>query len=238
MLTPCPSLHPSVERKLAALGDAGIEATVEEVVWLCDLHRRTMDPRAGYPQLPPGYAIDLCPNVKAWPLHALATTWWIEASEHLPEMQDALYVYAHTRSAPGDRSLLEMQDWEGVAEAIGQWRSTLPIHDELWPDYIRLMRQLDGDCPVVPRPDAEDGPSAHGLPGLYARLCSMVPGTTPEYWESGISEGHTAQAIAAMDPNAAQWNKTARFGRAQANYLNAVKWIIKRHSQEAGAANG
>ena len=233
-----PALHQWVRDDVARLTRAGVPPTLAEVVWLADLCRAAHTPpgRESYqdPAAPLRFA-----GVEFWPLHMLAQGWfvrWFAAFEGQPEIQTGVYLFAHTRSRPGDASLRELGDMDAVADAVAGWMRDLPIPEADLPDLAERLRRMSAsdDVPPVPKGGAEiDQADAAGATPeeRAAMLCGVFQGTSPEYWLTGCSERQAvtmAAAKVAGENGGGCWANSPERTRRIASYMNAVKWVARR----------
>ena len=236
-LTPCPRLAPRVRRAIDALTADGITLSADEVAWLADLDRRATDPGAPASMAMPGCPVAIG-GEQFWPWHARACSWYVRAYDLCPDMADAALLYSHVRSAPGDRSLDLLQSEADIRAALGQWRAACAIHDENIPAACALVRALDGDCgSVIPAPDErrDDRPPGTHL-SWAADLCETFPGTSPDYWMSGIS---IAEVRAMLDARSSQtWATSQRRTEALIDCMRAVKWLRWSRDEAEGDGHG
>lgn len=224
-MTVLPPLPPQVRRSLELLRTEGVEVTAEEGAWLAELWRRATDPCAGFSPFLPGAPVVLG-SLALWPLHALALDWWVRIAESLPDQATDCYIFAHTRSKPFDDSLLKLADPVAASVAVGAWRVTLAMHDDVIPDLMHMLRLFNGDDMAVEA--TPDEPKQEGQPNALANICTLYcqlfPSTTPEYWKTGISAAESKALLAAKTDDA-EWSKSERMRQANINYLRAVKWL-------------
>jgi len=229
-------LNGYVAATLEALRADGIQPTDAEIAWLVELRwrcdrpdfREGVAPPRGFPLI-----VETLPDVPFWPLHADAESWFRMAGTICEDLRTEIYLYAHTRSAPGDTSLQLLQTPDAIRETVGAWRAGLPLHEGNEASLVRLCRLIDGyvqpdvDAPGQPakEPDHEDSEAR-----CIRILCGTMPGTTPTYWRSGIS---VAEMDALMKAKSREpWAESRRRGAAIENYLNAVRWIREAHRKE------
>ena len=234
--SPCPMLNGYVGATLEALRADGIQPTDAEIAWLVELRWRCDRPdfREGIPP-PLGFPLiaETLPDIAFWPLHADAESWFRMAGTICEDLRTEIYLYAHTRAAPGDTSLQLLQTEAAIRETVGTWRATLPLHEENDASLVRLCRLIDGY--VQPDVDALGQPAKgpeheDGAARCIRILCETMPGTTPTYWRNGIS---VAEMDALMRAKSREpWAESRRRGDAIENYLNAVKWIREAHRKE------
>ena len=231
---PCPSLAPHVAMTIEALAADGITPTPAEIAWLAKL-REPCDNISTGGDLPPipGSPIEIAGETW-WPLHARASSWYRRTyflfGDEETEWRLWVYMYAHTRSAPGDSSLLLLTARNTIKDVVGQWRAELPLHEEHEIALHRFLRRLDGDVQAVPPVDqpAIQPPPPTPWDGI-AQLCRLFPGTTPEYWWAGISERDTDELLRASDRN--DWATSRTRLQHIDNYLTAVRWIRRTHGK-------
>lgn len=226
-MNPVPDLHPNLESTLAALRADGINPTDAEVVWLARLRWPCDHPRHGVKELV-GAPVEIGGDT-FWPLHRLAEYWFVAAGEILGDegtRKTDAYLFAHTRSAPGDRSLLLITGEDAIAQTVHDWRAGLALHDENVPDLVRLLRHIDGYADeAAPRPATEEPGELDGI----GTLCKMFPGTTPDYWRSGISIAETEALFESTSKQA--WAESSKRTAAIENYLLAVKQVRANHGK-------
>jgi hypothetical protein len=228
--SPLPTLDPYVRETLAALRTEGIAPTDDDIGALVLLRRQCNLPLLEILAPPLGSSITAA-GATWWPLHARARRWMLYAAELCgEEWRTDILLFAHTRSAPGDRSLDLMQDKGGIIAEVSEWRTELPLHDDNVEDLLRALRTLDGDYDItVPRlpEDKQQERPASELAGVNM-LCQIFYGTTPEYWRSGISDAEIDELMRARDSG--QWANSETRKRAIENYLRAVKWMRRCHN--------
>jgi hypothetical protein len=234
---PVPPLAGQVQLTLDALAADGITPTPAQIAWLvalrkpCDaVNERGLPPMYGAP-------VELCGQLW-YPLHALAEQWfrraWVMAGDGDSDApwRTWVYLFAHIYSAPGDRTLATLQSEETIRATVGEWRAGLPLHDETEPELVRFLRRLDGYDTDVPDPDAKESTErapAGSLDGVSS-LCKAFPGTTPDYWMTGIS-GRDIDDLMRTRQTAEDWAKSPERTEAIKRYLNAVKWIRYNHGK-------
>jgi hypothetical protein len=231
-------LNGYVAATLDALRADGIECTPDELAWLVELRwrcdrpdfREGIAPPRGFPLI-----IETMPDVELWPLHALAETWFRMAGTITEDLRTDVYLFAHTRSQPGDVSLASLQTADAIREAVGAWRCGLPLHDENEAALVRLCRLIDGytqpDVLAPGQDEPKDEASPEDMDSRCIRmLCESMPGTTPTYWRSEISVAEMDALMRARRPEA--WAEAPRRKDSIANYLNAVKWIRHAHGKD------
>jgi hypothetical protein len=180
-------------------------------------------------------------GIEYWPLTLLAQGWfvrWFEAFAEQPDMQAGVYLFAHTRSKPGDTSLRALGDMDSVAVEVGAWMRDLPLTEAGVTVLTERLRAMGADEEVPPPP----GPAKHAAGGSAdpalvsaeeraAQLCGLFEGTSPEYWLTGCSERQaTMMAAAKIAHENAEgcWAQSPVRARRMASYLNAVKWVARR----------
>jgi hypothetical protein len=145
--------------------------------------------------------------------------------------QSAFFLFAHLYSAPGDWTLREMTDRAEAAVRVAEWRRGVPIHNEQVPEFVRLLRALDGDdADYVPlrTGDAEPAPAR----SFIAAMSKTYPGLSPDYWMAGISVAECHRLLeAALHAQAGDFAGSPARGRAIADYLRAVKEVRASHAQ-------
>jgi len=226
-----------VAATVEALRADGITITDAELAWLVEMRwrcdrpdfREGVHPPRGFPLI-----IDTLPGVELWPLHALAETWFRMAGEIVADIQTDVYLYAHTRSAPGDNGLATLQTDAAIRETVGAWRCGLPLHADNEASLVRLCRLIDGYvAPDVQAPDqvTESMDSQEDTESRCVRmLCEALPGTTPTYWRTEISVSEMEALMRARKPE--PWAESPRRKSAIENYLNAVRWIRQAHRKD------
>jgi hypothetical protein len=229
MENPVPSLHPTLAAAIEALRSDGINPTDAEVVWLARLRWPCDHPAGGgLPDLA-GAPVNVC-GESFWPLHRLAERWFVRAGEMLGEdgnWRTDCYLFAHTRSAPGDRSLLLVNSEDEIRATVADWRLSLPLHDENIADLVRLLRHVDGYVDEAPRTDEKREPVGE-LDGI-AQLCRMFQGTTPDYWRAGISIAETEALLESA--NSESWAVSDKRTEAIESFLRGVKWVRENHAK-------
>jgi hypothetical protein len=113
---------------------------------------------------------------------------------------------------------------------VAEWVSAFPGHEENFPELVALLRLLNRDDDAVASLTPRK-PQAQNEMGGITMLCKMFSGTTPEYWQSGISQAEIDALVQCQDTHGGQWATSAMRSDAIENYLRAVKWIRKAHGQ-------
>jgi len=234
-----PALHPWVRDDVARLTRAGVPPTLAEVVWLAELCRAAHTPPGRESWVDTSAPLRFA-GVSFWPLHMLAQGWfvrWFAAFEGQPDMQAGVYLFAHTRSKPGDTSLRDLGDMDAVAVAVGDWMRELPVPEADLPELTERLRRM-GASDEVPPPPKQSAAGAAGDDAAgatpeerAAMLCAQFQGTTPEYWLTGCSERAAMMMAAARiaGENAdGCWANSPERARRMASYMNAVKWVARR----------
>lgn len=233
--SPCPPLAPHVEMTIAALAEDGITPTPAEIAWLAKL-RDPCERISDSGELPPmwGAPVEVAGDLY-WPLHPLAMQWfrrsWVLLAAEDGDWQTWAYMFAHTRAAPGDKSLTLLQTRDSIKAAVGEWRQNAPLHEDLELEFVRFLRRLDGlttDVPEMREEDSSRGVQPSCASGVAA-LCRLFPGTTPEYWQSEISEKDRDSLLA--DTHEGDYATSPTRKRHIENYLRAVKWIRFSHAR-------
>jgi len=228
-----PGLAPKLAEALASLRADGITPTDAEIVWLarlrwaCD-HQRSFDADGIV-----GSSVDMF-GQRFYPLHRLAEHWFVSACELNDDaaFHTAVYMFAHVFSAPGDRTLLTLSDEKSVKEVVWAWRNSLPIHDENEGEFVRLLRMIDRYTEDISTDTDKADERINPFSGV-ASLCRMFPGTTPDYWQTGMSTGEIALLLDA--DKTSQWATSSDRTRAIAAFLSAVKYIRQQHIEAPNA---
>jgi hypothetical protein len=177
-----------------------------------------------------GAPVNLCGET-FWPLHRLAEWWFVRAGTMLGDegmWRTDCYLFAHTRSEPGDRSLLLVNSEAEIRATVAEWRLTLALHDENVADLIRLLRHMDGYVDDAPPVDKKRNEPSNELDGI-AQLCRTFQGTTPEYWRAGISIAETEALLAGAASD--QWAESHCRTKAIETFLRGVKWVRANHAK-------
>lgn len=228
MANPVPDLHPNLQGALTALRADGIIPTDAEVAWLARLRWPCDHPNDGSMSPLVGGPVDVAGEYW-WPLHRLSEFWFVMAGDLFGDegtWKTDVYLYAHIKSEPGDRSLLMLRGRDQIVEAVSTWRNGLPLHDENVPDLVRLLRHIDGYNDDIPR-DRTSEPAGE-LDGI-AQLCRMFPGTTPDYWRAGISIAETESLLESA--NSEKWAESHRRTDSIKTFLLAVKQVRANHGK-------
>lgn len=232
-----PEIHVWARQDIAKLRARGIEPTIDEMVWLARL--------AELAHTPPGRVTveDVAAPVKFagetfWPLHMLAQRWfvqWFEAFEGQDEMRAGVYLYAHTKSKPGDKSLRELSDMDEVARVVSEWLNNAAFRSDQLVDLQAALQRMADDEQDIPAPDEKSEQRGATQEDRISSLCSAFEGTTPEFWESEICERQAMMVVASRiaQENGGAWANSPLRARRMANYMNAIKWIVKRSEGEA-----
>jgi len=235
MASAVPDLHPRLVETLDAFDADGITLSASEIVWLADLRKpcdRTTDGSIPWAMGSPlRYG-----GETFWPLHELADNWFRRAYKLLHSdgvLDIACYLFAHTRSAPGDVSLRMLTSVDEMREAVSEWYTQAAIHAGQLNVLCEAMHTLDGtDGGDVEDPDAKpalvDAKPDNGSK-FAAMMCKAFPGVSPEYWLSEISKTDALamlDAVSESGPFATSRERT----EAISNYLRAVKTLWRIHS--------
>jgi hypothetical protein len=114
--------------------------------------------------------------------------------------------------------------------AVGEWRLSIALHEDIEPELVRFLRVRDGIDAGVPSPtDAAPDPEQAGPVDGVTAMCKAFPGTTPDYWMTGISERDIDELCKRLDRG--NWATCDTRKHAIDSYLNAVKWIRKAHGK-------
>jgi len=221
-----PPLSPYVARTLEALRADGIQPTDAEIAWLVLLRTDCDKPCVDGigPQL--GASLTVLGETW-WPLHERATSWMLRAGALCPELRTDCFLFAHIYSAPGDRRLDLWQGPEAIRAEVSAWRLALPLHEENTGELVRLLRVLDGDATAANVPREHTPATPYADLGGIGMLCRLFPGTTPEYWRSGISRAEIDGLLARQETG--PWATAQRRSDAIGDYLRAVKLIRCNH---------
>jgi hypothetical protein len=234
-----PELSRRLRDALAGLRAAGVSVTDAEIVWLADLARRADSPSLGSVAWVAGAPIQHC-GVTFWPWTLLAETWfhvWYPSIADT-EMRLALYAYAHVVSTPGDSSLRLLSGISEIKAHLRSWMDGLAMPVAQLVEVCERLRELDGcDDGTIPNPDREPQPDADTTGPNMARsmayLCKAFPGSSPEYWATGIDRrtiDDMTAAIATAEHQQGQAPDPDDPGiRAIHNFRMAAKWVLKNH---------
>jgi hypothetical protein len=214
--------------------DGSVPLSHEEVVWLAELRRPCDNPSDGSVPWVMGAPLEYG-GIRWYPNHRLADGWFLRAYALMdgdPQARLVAYLYAHAHSAPGDVSLRELTTVESMERVLSEWFDALPIQDaQLEPLCVKL-RELDGETKQVPDHASKYG-DADVVPddpcaSFASAMCHAFPGTTPEYWLTEISTADAKRILTGASTGGFAESDDRR--ESIANYLKAVKWIWKRHT--------
>jgi hypothetical protein len=231
-MTAAPPISARLRETLDLLASMGIAPTVEEVVWLAELRRQADTPPGREPPAPCGTPF-VFGGAKFFPLHLLAEHWfaqWFRVFEDDATMQAGVYLVAHVYSAPGDKTLEGVASLQEVADLVDSWLSKQAFRKDDIAVIMAAMYALDNDEPETveapnKRPDSQ--PEYKSLEEKVGLLCKTFPGTTAEYWKTGVSKieaTRMASAVSSSESSGA-WATSEQRARLIANYLSAVKCI-------------
>ena len=234
MASVVPQLPARVQETLDAFRADGIELTHAEVAWLVEIRKSCDRPSDGSIPWVMGAPVKYGGEV-FWPLHELADSWWTRAHK-LVEFDSlgkvACFLFAHTRSAPGDTSLRMLTGTEEIREAVLSWYEQSAIHrGQILEIQQRLMR-LDGIEDSVEDPDAkpreQTDTATRSSTRFVSAMCKAYPGVTPEYWltEISASDAHRMMEDACSD---GVFATSPERTKAITSYLRAVKTLWRNH---------
>lgn len=178
-------------------------------------------------------------GLKFWPLTWLARDWFYKWHDILTEcgspLADCLFAFAHIHSNAGNRSLLELDSYDTVKEAVEGWVRTLPLNAEqvaiITAELITRWRDPISD--TIPNPDApqDDKKAAAPSSDESLALLSSQLGGTPDYWRYDVAMNRTQAMYGAlaksMDTAGNAPDPHSPRIRAIHNYHQAVKWVIR-----------
>ena len=231
MASAVPELSQRLQDTLAAFAAEGVTLAPSEIVWLAELRRPCDHPSDGSIPWIMGAPLKYGGET-FWPLHELASCWFSRAYK-VVEWSDvggvACYLYAHTRSAPGDISLRFLTQSEDIRTTVLDWYENAAIHERQLEVLTAELRRLDGNDSCVPDPDEKNDGAARDYPHdngaqFAAIMCKAFPGATPEYWLTEISSGDARKMLEKIADDAPFATSPERT-RAIANYLKAVKTL-------------
>jgi len=238
MSSPVPELAHRLAEVLRAFRDAGVEPTSEEIVWLADLRRACDKPCDGSIPWLCGAPVEWC-GVKWYAMHRLAEGWFLRAMALTGDdnhTQTAIYLYAHAFSAPGDRSLINISTIADIEREVMPWYDALPMPDDA--DQITALcerlTEIDGGVASVPDPDRSETEteSEDNSTRFVALACKAFPGVSPDYWLTDMPSHAIREMISSMSATEGDgWATSERRTSAIANWLKAVKWVWRNHSE-------
>ena len=232
-----PALSPKLQDTLKAFRDGGVTPTDAELAWLVLLRWPCDNPRDGSVAWIPGAPV-VFGGIRFYALHRRARSWFLRAYRLLEDNrhdQTTAYLYAHANSALGDNSLIQMMGIAEIRKTLRAWDDQLAIPDSAIAPLCDRLRQLDGEVlTTVPDPDARPKPEQATDGNQDARfaaaMCLSFPGSTPEYWLSGIAETD-ALAMQTAESDGEFAESEARLAAVH-EYLRAVKWIWLNHAED------
>jgi hypothetical protein len=233
-----PPLAPKVAAALASLREAGAVVTDAEVAWLVRLRDACDRPHDGSIPWLPGAPVQYAGDT-FWPWHRLAKLWYkriFGALSFDDPLYTIAYLFAHTRSAPGDVSLRMLTAFPDAARAVSDWWDASALHDEQVNALVDRIMALDGADPEQAAAErAAEKPSKASIrtatdqdihARVVARLMRQFPGTTAEYWTTSIDDGTANRIERAGD--SLHGTSTAERDAAVGRFLAAVKSIMHR----------
>ena len=237
MQSPVPEIAPHLTATLAALRADGISPSDAEVVWLARLRWVCDHPEDGSIPWVSGAPVQYGGAI-FWPMHRLGELWFIRAHrllEGMDKLQVAAYMFAHVNSAPGDRTLLYITSDADVVREVSEWFDMLALHDDQIIVLTDRLRQLDGQADVETVSNGTDDAPAitDSITAGTAGLCKAFPGTTPDYWMSGVSAAEARGMMESVATHNGCFANSPRRTRAVSNYLNAVKQVRLNHGPAA-----
>lgn len=235
--SPCPELSPRLAETLDAFCQSGITPTHAEIVWLADLRRACDRPHDGSVPWVMGAPVRFS-GIDFYPMHRLAESWFMRAMALTddPRLQTAIYFYAHAHSAPGDRTLQGVMTADDITSRVASWYDEQPIHNniEQLTELASRLSEIDGDSNSVPDPSAvkrDDGhASTDDLPQFVALACRAFPGILPSFWMTDLPAHEIRSMIASVSTGGDAWATSHHRTAAIANYLKAVKWVWRAHT--------
>ena len=241
-----PVISPRLSNALAGLRAAGVTPTDADVVWLGKLAERVQCPSAGNVRWVAGAPINHC-GITFWPWTLLGEEWFHRWYSEFTdtEMKLAAYAFPHVKSEPGCRELLAITDYSTVTSALKGWMKSLPMPMSQLVEVCERLRELDGEDddaiqdPDKKPPEADDGTDQYSAVRTMAYLCKAFPGSTPDYWRTGIAKAIADEMMDAVsmaaerEPGQAPDPDSPRM-RAIHNFRMAVKWILRNHEARNG----
>jgi hypothetical protein len=231
---PVPPLSPYVAATLEALRADGIEPTDAEIAWLATLRVGCDTQDDSGVQWLLGAPVKYGGEV-FWPMHMLAEAWflamhnWLQSRRSRDVDYAAVFLFAHAKSATGDKALREPLDREEWLSVARKWLDNAAIHDGQVGELCKALRALHGGGSTVPEPDEsrrKDAGPVTPHAGI-AILCKTFPGTTPDYWLTDCA-AEDARAYAAAVNADASFATSRKRKAAIEDYLRAVRWIRRR----------
>ena len=237
MASVVPDLSPRLQDTLAAFAASGVVLSPAEIVWLAELRRPCDKPSDG--SIPWVMGAPIRDSGETfWPLHELASNWFSRAYK-IVSWSDvggiACYLFAHTRSAPGDKSLRLLSGSEEIRTTVLDWYEQSGIHQGQLAVLSGALNRLNGVDNDVPNPDAtptqDDSAPVDNSARFAAAMCHAFPGSTPEYWLTEIPSTVAVKMLAEAS-GSGQFATSPERTRAISNYLTAVKTLWRMHSGE------
>jgi hypothetical protein len=229
-----PAISSRLSAALNGLKTVGVEPSRDEMAWLAVLCEKADRPiEYGIPPVAGGshdYG-----GETFWPLHRLAVHWysrWYGLLEGDDDDQALSLAFASSRSAVGDTSLLRLNTIKTVREALTEWGDNLAIPSPQITPLLNRIQEISGIPVQVANPTPPKTQETKTY--IYAdvvNLCQYFPGTTPEYWRSGISFADSAQILDAVQHNEGTNDIANEKHPAIASVQNAVKWILHWHGK-------
>ena len=236
MDNPVPDLAPRLAKALAAFRESGVEPTDAELVWLASLRAKCDNPTDGSVPWVMGAPLEYG-GIKWHPMHRLAESWFLRAFKLFDGddiLQISAFLFAHAHSGIGDKTVREYMSDESMRAKLNDWRDGLAIQDDQIPELCETLRGMDGQGEFVP--DLTDGkvediePMApSSVPQNVAALCKAFPGVSPEFWLTDISSNDSMLMLATAC-NESGWAESPLRRAAVANWLKAIKWVWRNHT--------
>jgi hypothetical protein len=226
-------------QKVFALFDAsGVVLSRNEICWLQELAKKADCPiEYGVPWVA-GSPI-MFGGAVFYPFTFLSGHWaayWGNQFTKTPEVGGWLYGFASSKSKPGDKSLILLNDFEVISKAIKDWTDKLPIQPEQMLAIYDQLKIANGDKEALSVPGAkEPQPQTLNMKLQAVSLCKIFAGTTPEYWLTGISKAEIDEITDAlgMIENSGVADPLVDIDSpknlAIHNFKTAVKWCRKFH---------
>jgi len=237
-LTTAPNVSMRLEKVFALFDASGVELSRNEICWLQVLANKADCPvEYGVPWVA-GSPISFG-GMAFYPFTFLAGHWaayWGNQFSVKPKVGGWLYGFASSRSKPGDKSLLELNDFDVISKVIKEWTDALAIQPEQMLSIYDQLKLVNGDNEALSVPGAKESePQVLNMKLQAVSLCKIFSGTTPEYWLNGISKveiDEITDALGMIDNSGVSdplVDIDSPKNLAIHNFKTAVKWCREFH---------
>ena len=236
MASPVPDLAPKLADALQVFRDSGIEPTAAEIVWLADLRRACDRPHDGSVPWVMGSPVEYG-GVKFYPLHRLAESWFVRSMAIAgdDELKGAIYLFAHAHSGVGDVTVRDLSTMADLERVVRPWFEALPIHEEQAEALCEVLARIDGGGENVPDPDKADEQAPDHEQASMTQFVSLAmrafPGVAPSFWLTDMPSAAVREMMCDVSSDGSGWAVSAQRTQAITNWLRAVKWVWRNHSE-------